>query len=310
MYHHTQTGWVTLGATLLILPVVAFGWAQGDSAPATIGLVAVALMALFFGTLTIDIDDARLLIRFGIGLVRKTIALNKIRAYASVRNPWYYGWGIRVMPHGTLYNVSGLSAVELLLDNGRRVRVGTDEPQALVRALEVATRVPPVGSVEGFPIDHRWRRRRRLVGATIAVVVVGWVTWTFYVNLQPPASVITSDGFAVSSGWYRREIPGSDITSVELVDDLPRILRRTNGFATGGTLRGNFRLEEWGSGQLYINRGVPPYVVVRTRQSFVIVNFKEPERTRGLYESLRRLAQSPKPKAQSLECKSHETTPL
>ena len=68
--------------------------------------------------------------------------------------------------------------------------------------------------------------------------------------------------------------------------------------------------EEWGSGQLYINRGVQPYVVVRTRQSFVIVNFKEPERTRGLYESLRRLAQSPKPKAQSLECKSHETTPL
>ena len=34
-----------------------------------------------------------------------------------------------------MYNVSGLDAVELTLRNGRRFRVGTDERQALLNAL-------------------------------------------------------------------------------------------------------------------------------------------------------------------------------
>jgi hypothetical protein len=34
-----------------------------------------------------------------------------------------------------LFNVSGLDAVEVELVDGKRIRIGTDEPQALVAAI-------------------------------------------------------------------------------------------------------------------------------------------------------------------------------
>ena len=50
--------------------------------------------------------------------------------------------------------------------------------------------------------------------------------------------------------------------------------------------RGNFLLEEWGSGKLFINRDSPPYLVVRTRDTFVVVNFEDAARTRELSRQL------------------------
>ena len=71
-----------------------------------------------------------------------------------------------------------------------------------------------------------------------------------------------------------------------LVDELPRILRRTNGFSSGGLLRGNFTLNRWGGGKLFINRDSPPSLVVRARGTFVVVNFENAARTRELFGQL------------------------
>jgi hypothetical protein len=47
----------------------------------------------------------------------------------------WYGWSIRLTPHGWLYSVSGLAAVELTLQDGKRLRIGTDEPERLCQAI-------------------------------------------------------------------------------------------------------------------------------------------------------------------------------
>ena len=59
----------------------------------------------------------------------------RLAGFQPVRNPWYCGWGIRLGPTGWLWNVSGFDAVELTLTDGRRFRVGSDEPGQLVAAL-------------------------------------------------------------------------------------------------------------------------------------------------------------------------------
>jgi len=53
-----------------------------------------------------------------------------------VRNQWWWGWGIRLIPGGWLYNVSGLDAVELKMKNGRIFRIGTDEAQRLAEFIQ------------------------------------------------------------------------------------------------------------------------------------------------------------------------------
>ena len=185
-----------------------------------------------------------------------------------------------------LYNVSGLRAVEILFDNGRRVRIGTDEPEALVCALSGATRKPGVASPDEFPRDAGWPNRVRTIFIGLSVVVVAWIAWNLYAYSRPPSIELSNFTFHVGTGLHGADLALFDIDSVTLVDNLPRILRRTNGFSSGGLLRGNFLLEEWGRGKLFINRNSPPYLVVRSRDTFVVVNFEDAARTRELYGQL------------------------
>ena len=91
-----------------------------------------------FYNLTVEVDVTHLNFRFGVGLFRKRIALANIVAVQPVQNAWWDGWGIRYTRNGWLYNVSGWEAVEITLASGKRLRLGTDEPDRLVRVLQAA----------------------------------------------------------------------------------------------------------------------------------------------------------------------------
>ncbi len=285
-YRHTQIGWQVYGAIVPLSLILMWGFVTRDLQVFGVLIAILAAAFAFFGWLTVDINTRRVLVKFGVGLIRRSLSLDTIRGFAPVKNPWYYGWGIRFTPHGILYNVSGFQAVEILLDDGRRVRVGTDEPEALVRALHAATSITPSTTIDAFPKDVAWRRRVRVITAVIVAVTVALILGQVYLYSQPPTVEVSPETFSAGLGMYGIEIPRANIASVELVEGLPRIQSRTNGFASGGLLRGNFRLEEWGAGKLFINRSSPPYVVVRTADTFVVVNFEDAARTRELYQQL------------------------
>lgn len=98
--------------------------------------IILLVTAFLFYSMTVSVTKGELVIRFGPGLIRKRVPLSRIRDARIVRNPWYYGWGIHLTPHGWLYNVSGLAAVEVDYISGGCFRIGTDDPQGLVRALK------------------------------------------------------------------------------------------------------------------------------------------------------------------------------
>ena len=138
-YRRRQFG--TLVVTVLVgsIAFIAIQSAQVGWHPVTVAVTAILLACLaLFHSLTVEVSGERLALRFGVGLVVRRIPLAEIRGAAPVRNPWYYGWGVRLTPHGWLYNVSGLDAVELALAGGRRVRIGTDRPRELAAAVSAA----------------------------------------------------------------------------------------------------------------------------------------------------------------------------
>ncbi|MEO2014025.1 MAG: hypothetical protein ABGZ53_06600 [Fuerstiella sp.] len=75
-------------------------------------------------------------LRFGIGIVKKSFSSAEIKTVEQVRNRWFYGWGIKLTPEGWLYSVSGLDAVQIVMQDGRKTRIGTDEPEKLLAAIE------------------------------------------------------------------------------------------------------------------------------------------------------------------------------
>lgn len=139
-YEHTQRGSVILAGvgTAIILILVSMLIFEPVIVSVLVLLILIFVLTIM-SRLTVSVTDNQLKIRFGpVGLVHKEWALSDIISATPVTNQWIYGWGIRWTPHGRLYNVAGSRAVEILLLSGTKVRIGTDEPDALCRALKKA----------------------------------------------------------------------------------------------------------------------------------------------------------------------------
>lgn len=92
----------------------------------------VLLFAWFqFGSMKVEMDEVDLLVKFGPGFLHKRFSVSEIRSVKIVSVPWYHGWGMRYTFGGWLYRVSGDLAVEIEIWNGKKYRIGSDEPEVL-----------------------------------------------------------------------------------------------------------------------------------------------------------------------------------
>ena len=138
-YKHTQIGYLLLTLYSIVVLLLGYLNIMMNFHPLTLISLIIVLIALgTFSRLTVTVDDQMIKIQFGLKIIRKAFALKEIEACRVVKNPWYYGWGIRFTPRGWLYNVSGFSAIELQMKHGKHYRIGTDDPDNLAEALEKA----------------------------------------------------------------------------------------------------------------------------------------------------------------------------
>ena len=114
-------------------------------------------------------------------------------------------------------------------------------------------------------------------------------------------AVVTEDHLTVGRPESRDgpdiQVPLSHVTDVYLDMTMPRArrrissdsvnrVRRRHGRSADGVRRGPFEVVEMGNGWLYTTDGFPPYLVVRTPDTFVIVNYPHADRTRALHQEL------------------------
>lgn len=146
-YKHTQIGYLMMVITLAVLALFTWAHITASAEPPSVdsgtNLLVTATMALIlfilvsFVSLQVIIDEKYLRIKFGFGIYRKKFLLSDVMSAKTVKNHWYYGWGIRgwLWPKMWIYNISGFDAVEIKLKNGKMYRIGTDEPGKLERAI-------------------------------------------------------------------------------------------------------------------------------------------------------------------------------
>ena len=146
-YKHSQIGYLMLVVTLAVLALFAWAYITARAEPpsyysgtnfAVTSIMALILFALAsFVSLQVIIDEKYLRIKFSYGIYQKKFLLDDVMSAQTVKNHWYYGWGIRVWfwPKMWIYNVSGFDAVEIKLKNGKTYRIGTDEPEKLEQTI-------------------------------------------------------------------------------------------------------------------------------------------------------------------------------
>ncbi len=139
LYDHTQAGTAIRigvgGAAIVLLIAAITGQERAGTSLAVAGLLLV--MLFLHHALTVRVTGQDVQVAFGPGLLRRAVPIAAIRSVARGRCGWYNGWGIRYIGAGWLYRVSGMDTVDLALER-EVVRIGTDDPEGLQRAIERA----------------------------------------------------------------------------------------------------------------------------------------------------------------------------
>lgn len=140
-------GWLMFAFLIPTYALVVFLFFTGlGDRPLTPGLfifvsLLMAIAALLFYGMTTEIDGESISVWFGVGLIRKKIPLSRIVATETVKSPWYYGWGIRLIPNGWMFNIRGPHAIELKFNDSDRIfRIGSMHPDVLKKEIDARMR--------------------------------------------------------------------------------------------------------------------------------------------------------------------------
>lgn len=143
MYSKTQYGKVIILIMLVLFIMLFVFYAElknSDLVGEIVSLSAVTffvILTLLFYRLKVEVTTQKILITFGIGLIKKSIDMQQIKTVEAVKNKFWYGWGIRLTAHGWLWNIEGFNAVELTFkDNKNKFRIGCKDSIELKLAIE------------------------------------------------------------------------------------------------------------------------------------------------------------------------------
>ena len=139
MYIHRQFGWFTVFAltAMAVWFALVAAFAPDDNSGFQSILLLIAALQVVFYQLTTIVTESTLTVRYGIGLLAFRFPLNEITQITERTVPWYAGYGIRWVGDAWLFNVSGRDAIEVTFASGRKVWVGTDDPDGLAAILRL-----------------------------------------------------------------------------------------------------------------------------------------------------------------------------
>jgi len=285
---YTQTGIFTI---VVLLPIMLFCiimlFITGIDEPITVVIFTLIILTfvvclLTFYKLTIIIDDTHLTFSMGVGLVRKSYPLSDIATCKPVTNSVLSGVGIHLTSSGWLYNVSGKHAIEVSFkSSGKKIRIGTDKPDEISNVVNKQIN----GSMAGSYYDKGGSGGLVLILAMVAATILLPVILVVWGGRE--TKIDFTDSVFKLSGIYGLDVAYSDILSADTMQSLPAIKSRTNGFASGRILKGHFKMQDQSKVLLFIRKGVPPYIRLKTSKTTVYLNFYSPDSTRQVYSEVK-----------------------
>lgn len=272
---------ISLGSCFVYCIVMMIIIGFNDLAPigilSFVALIMIICLLIFYN-LTIYISDTYIQFKLGIGLVAKKYLISDIQSCKSVRNIPLNGIGIRKIPKGWLYNVSGLNSIELAFKNQKSiVRIGTNQPDEIT---EIISRMITPDQSEGCSENKDSTFNTLTIIITFMVFL--FIGLLIISGLRETVVITTKSDIKIK-GMYGLTINYSDITQLDTISKLPRIRLRTNGYAFAKSLKGNFRLQDQENAKLFLKKGTPPYIVIKTKDLNIYLNFRDPKKSTELF---------------------------
>lgn len=156
--------------------------------------------------------------------------------------------------------------------------------EAVSWALFIGVVIYIVIRVQSFsPVQSRKNTLLILAGSLVLVMVVA----IFVVSSGSKPSITVENQSIKISGFYGISAPLSEVTSIELKDNIPAIVQKSNGLDLGAIYKGDFVLKDIGRARLFLRSPEGPFIFIQTKKYPVIINFSDQEETAGTYRMLK-----------------------
>ena len=130
-------------------------------------------------------------------------------------------------------------------------------------------------------------KKEMTIAATVVALSLFLVVGLFIGGKMESKVTVDENGLTIG-GMYGFTIAKENIDTIymAMMNELPKVKMRTNGYNDGQVAKGNFRLDEWGACKLFIHNANEPVIVIKSEGKYTILNLYEAETTKNLYNEL------------------------
>lgn len=125
-----------------------------------------------------------------------------------------------------------------------------------------------------FSMNTKGQKTLLYISMGVMVVTIIGVTYLLLIGFKDNSFIVKKDGIEIE-GFYGIEIKKNDLLAVEVVEQLPPISTKTNGFAAGGYSKGNFKTKEGDKVKLFTTSKAKPYLFLKTKNGEVYYSSTE-----------------------------------
>jgi hypothetical protein len=125
-----------------------------------------------------------------------------------------------------------------------------------------------------FSMNTKNQKTVLYVSMVIMVVTIIGVGYLLLIGFKDNPFVVKKDLIEIE-GFYGIEIKKGDLETVAVVDQLPPISTKSNGFAAGGYSKGNFKTKAGTKVKLFTTSNAKPYLFLKTKNGEVYYSSTE-----------------------------------
>ena len=219
----------------------------------------------------------------------------------------FLGWAIRYKKqYGLLSGFAGRSKGEQkeLIENGYPQKSGT---LLILTALGMFILFPLVFTPFPYIIEVQYgfmtafllggiiylskyevsekRKKSYWFSSILTFVVIGFIGVLMYLGYQPNELIVKEENVEIT-GMYGDIWKKEDFQKITLLEEMPKIISKENGFGTDMISKGHFKVASYGSSLLFIHKP-SPYILIQTNDKPIFINGKNPDQTHIWYEQLK-----------------------
>ncbi|WP_044337047.1 DUF3784 domain-containing protein [Rossellomorea aquimaris] len=128
------------------------------------------------------------------------------------------------------------------------------------------------------------RKRSYWISSTLFVVIVGFVSVLTYLGYEKYELIVKDESFEVT-GLYGEVWKFENVDKVELMEDMPEVTWKINGFGLSTMAKGEFKVKGYGKSLLFLHKEAP-YVYIRVNDQHLFLNGGNPGETKEWYDEL------------------------